>query len=150
MKSGGSSPEARARNLPVVLGLNVGFGTLITTFTPRGQTFERYFGITRGEQVSVDLARWVPRIPRYVERELFAAVARDEIPAPSVAPGVQMAAAFLSTAAYELITGRGTPVTAPRLLWCDALERKVRVIRWRRLTLLVSGLRLTARRRTAG
>lgn len=145
--------SCRARGITVAMGLNVGFGCLVTTFTPEGISFERYLGVSETDRLSaiaereVPLNRWVPRLPSYAHRRTLEAVQQGHISAPSVAPGVALAGGVLATEAFNSLTRRRRPVLAPRSIWVDALERRLRVIRLRRLSYATSALRLTVRSR---
>lgn len=144
---------SRPRNIPVLTGLNIGFGTLVTSFTPRSMTLEEYLGIPSGlptEEAAaspVTLERWVRRLPNYIDLAVFDRVARGDIDAPSVAPGVSITAAAVATEAFNHITGRRRPVAAPRALWVDLLERRLRVVRSHRPAFYLSLARVLLRTR---
>lgn len=96
---------ARSHNLPVLMALNVGFGSYTTSFSPTGKTFEAYLGLDPGASLdeiartTVPLSRWVPHIPSYADINIFQKVADQEVPTPTVSPGVKMAAAEASVQA---------------------------------------------------
>lgn len=119
---------ARRRGLPVLTGFNVAFGTIVTSFDPDGLTLEGYLGLPEDaplEQVAampVPLERWLPRLPSYVDDEVVSAVGAGERSAPSVAPGVALAAGAVATQAFAILCGRGHRVVAPQVLWLDLLE----------------------------
>lgn len=146
--------SARANGVPVLTGLNIGFGALVTSFTPKSMTVERYLGIPPGlslDEVAdfdVALSRWVPRIPRYADLDTFKAIASGTLTAPSVAPGVCLASTLIATEAFNHLTGRRRPIVAPQSLWVDPLERKARLLRWRTLAFTSSALRMSIRSRT--
>lgn len=144
---------SRARGIPVLTGLNVGFGCLVTSFHPRGRTLENYLGLSESaslEEIAkteVPLSKWVPRLPGYAHERGFRLVNSGSIPTPSVAPGVALTASAVSTEAFNHICGRKKPIYAPHWLWLDSLERKSRVIHFPRLSFSVSLLRLLFRSR---
>ena len=144
---------SRARNLPLLTGLNVGFGCLVTSFAPSGRTLEQYLGFSESatlEDISltkVPLSKWVPRLPRYAHEQAFRLVDSGSISTPSVAPGVTMTASAVATEAFNHICGRRKPIYAPHWLWVDVLERKARVICFPRLSFAVSLIRLLLRSR---
>lgn len=119
---------ARAAGVPVVLGLNVGFGTVVTSFAPDGLTFEEYLGLDPRApledlaEANVELWRWAPVIPRYTEALVVAQVAEGEVSAPSVAPGVDLCGGIASTEILAHLFGLREPVWAPECLWFDAAE----------------------------
>ncbi|MDX6286869.1 MAG: tRNA threonylcarbamoyladenosine dehydratase [Frankiales bacterium] len=144
---------ARPRKIPVVTGLNVGFGAMVTSFLPGHMTLEKYLGlphdITIEEASSVDLPlrRWVARLPSYGEEHGLRLISTGTVPAPSVAPGVALTSGLVVTEAFNAITGRRQPITAPRMLFFDAMERRMRVVRMRRLAYYSSLVHLLVRSR---
>lgn len=96
---------ARSYNLPVLMTLNIGFGSYTTSFDPSGKTFESYLGLSQSAsleeiaQESVQLSRWVPHIPSYSDINNFKKVALGEVPTPSVSTGVKIGVAEASTQA---------------------------------------------------
>jgi molybdopterin/thiamine biosynthesis adenylyltransferase len=121
----------RQRSITIVTGFNVGFGCLVTSFQPAAMTLEEHLGLPVEASLdeiaamSVDLGRWVPRLPSYMHEAVFDAVARGELPAPSVAPGVALASGVVATEVFNVLTGRQAPVTAPAFIWMDALQREM-------------------------
>jgi molybdopterin/thiamine biosynthesis adenylyltransferase len=144
---------ARPRKIPVVSGVNVGFGAMVTSFLPGHMTLEKYLGlppdITIEEASTVDLPlrRWVVRLPSYGEEHGLRLIATGTVPAPSVAPGVALASGLVVTEAFNAITGRRQPITAPRTLYFDAMERRMRVVRMRGLAYYSSLVHLLVRSR---
>lgn len=144
---------ARGRSLPVSMGLNIGFGCLVTTFSPTGTTFESYLGLSETADLDeialaeVGLDKWVPRLPAYAHEQTLRAVQTGKISAPSVSPGVAMAGGLLATEVFNVLTGRQAPVLAPRSIWMDAMERRARIIRNRSLSFNASAARLVLRSR---
>lgn len=125
---------ARRFGVPVLTGFNVAFGTIVTSFDPGGLTLERYLGLPEDaplEQVAampVPLERWLPRLPSYVDDEVVSAVGAGERSAPSVAPGVALAAGAVATQAFATLCGRGRRMVAPQVLWLDLLELTFEVL----------------------
>jgi molybdopterin/thiamine biosynthesis adenylyltransferase len=142
---------ARRRGLPVVSGLNVGFGCLVSTFLPAGTTLERCLGVherTSLEElraVPVPLRRWVPRLPSYIDAATLRAVEQGEVSAPSVAPGVALAAGLVTSEVFAVVTGRRPAVTAPGAYWTDALSLRSRRIRFPAASYTGSVLRIAVR-----
>ncbi|HEU5033331.1 MAG TPA: ThiF family adenylyltransferase [Mycobacteriales bacterium] len=144
---------ARPAGIPVVSGLNAGFGAMVTCFRPGGMTLERYLGlppditIEAASTVELPLRRWVVRLPSYGDERGLRVLASGAVSAPSVAPGVALAAGLVGTEVFNLLTGRRAPVAAPRTLVVDALEMKLRVVRFRSLAYYASLAHLVARSR---
>ena len=93
---------ARYHSLPVLMAMNIGFGSYTTSFSPTGKTFEAYLGLDSTASLdeiaraTVPLSRWVPHIPSYADMNIFQKVANRKVPTPTVSPGVKMAAAEAS------------------------------------------------------
>lgn len=140
---------ARARRVPNLHVLNVGFGAQVTSYDGKGTyTLENRLGLDPDapleeiEKREVGLGRWLAYIPKYVSLEAFKKVAKGEKPAPSVAPGVAIAAGLGATQATLHLLGRGNhrpaPVFGPRTLAVDAMTGRSRVVRFPRLGYMVS------------
>jgi len=102
--------QARNYKLPVLMALNIGFGSYTTSFSPTGTTFEEYLGFDhpsisieeikeKAAQSPLPVDKWAPHIPSYANVEILRKVMDGELSAPSVAQGVQMAAADAGTQA---------------------------------------------------
>lgn len=95
--------EARKNELPVLMALNVGFGSYVTSFHPNGMRFEDYLGIDpslsideiteKFKEKPISISKWAPHIPSYANVDILQKVATNEITAPTVSQGVRMAAA---------------------------------------------------------
>ena len=144
---------SRSRGIPVLTGLNVGFGCLVTSFHPKGQTLENYLGIVENASleevanIEVPLSKWVPRLPGYAHERAFRLVNSGDIPTPSVAPGVALTASAVSTEAFNHICGRKKPIYAPHWLCLDSLDRSAYVIRFPTISFVRSLLRILIRSR---
>lgn len=122
--------EARLLCLPNVMAMNVAFGCLVTSFMwdRRSITVEEFLGLDPNAPLreiadqAVPLERWIPRLPSYADMEVVAKVAAGEMAAPSVAPGVQLAAGYAAFEVMNYLCPRCEPVTAPRVFWADAQE----------------------------
>lgn len=111
---------ARDHNLPVVMGLNVGFGSYAMSFSPTGRTFESCFGMSDDapldEIAATEVAfdKWVSHIPSYSDMNAFEKVASGEVSTPTVAPGVKMVAADAST---QVLAHLLAPMSPTRKKW---------------------------------
>jgi len=110
--------ESRGKNVPVLMTLNIGFGSYTTSFDPKGMTFEEYLGIdpnltleeiaqqAEAPDYSIPISKWAPHIPSYANVEVLKQVVSGEISAPTVAQGVQFAAGDAGTKAVaHLLSG---------------------------------------------
>lgn len=107
--------SARAKEIPVLMALNIGFGSYTTTFDPKGITFEEYLGLdpkmsleeiaawAENPEHDVPIDKWAPHIPTYASVDMLRQVVRDEIPTPTVVQGVLSAAADAGTQAVALL-----------------------------------------------
>lgn len=146
---------ARRQNIPDLMALNIGFGTLVTSFDPLGLTLERQLGLREDtplediKNASVPLRKWVPYLPKYIDLDAFKAVANGEKSAPSVAPGVAMAAGVAATQALLHLAGRENnrikPVFSPKTLSVDAMTGESRLIKHTTASFYVSIARVAIR-----
>jgi molybdopterin/thiamine biosynthesis adenylyltransferase len=132
--------EARAANIPDLMALNIGFGATVTTYHPKGHTLEKTLGLSETapiEQIArqeVPLSKWLPYIPSYGDLEVFKVVAEGKLPAPSIAPGVAIAAAVGSSQAFlnlvkEVDNHRPKPVYAPNVMVMDAMTGESKTVK---------------------
>jgi molybdopterin/thiamine biosynthesis adenylyltransferase len=135
---------ARSQDVPNLMALNIGFGTLVTSYRPDGPTLEKQLGLSEEaplEEIAaqeVPLGRWVPYLPSYIDMEAFKAVASGEKSAPSVAPGVAIAAGVAATQATLHLLGRSNnrpaPVYSPHVMSIDAMTGRARVVKHPKLS----------------
>lgn len=102
--------ECRRNSIPEIMALNVGFGSYVTSFDPnKGMTFEEYLGLDNDMPLSeiakqeVSLAKWIPHIPSYADMSIFPKVASGEVSAPTVSPGVGIAASHAAVQAVAYL-----------------------------------------------
>ncbi len=130
---------ARHEGIPNLMAMNIGFGATVTSFAADGMTFEKMLGLTESDSLdevavaNVGLSRWLPYIPPYVDLDAFKSVAAGEKSAPSIAPGVALAAGMAATQALlhlvEEDNQRPKPVTAPAVLVMDAMTGQSKEVR---------------------
>lgn len=135
------SRAARDHGIPNLTAFNVGFGAVVTTYRPDSDLLEKRLG-TSGmpldeiDSVEIPLSRWLPYLPAYGDIKVLEKVAKGEKSAPSVAPGVAIAAGAAATqAVLNLLKGqnnRKEPVYAPKALLIDAMEGRADVISYSR------------------
>lgn len=137
--------RAREERIPNLMAMNLGFGTTVTTYHPKGKTLEDSLGLDKEasldkiEETEVPLERWLAYIPPYVDIEVFEKVAKGEKSAPSIAPGVNLASALGATQAFlNLVEGiennRPKPVYAPNVLMMDVMTGESKLIKRPRLS----------------
>ena len=136
--------EARVEKIPVLTALNIGFAALVTTYHPEGPTLERQLGFKETDSIEdiakaeVKLDRWLPYIPKYGDINVLEKVASGEKSAPSIAPGVAMAAGIATTQAFLSIVGtennRPRPTYSPNVLVADAMTGVFKNIKYNRVS----------------
>jgi len=147
--------EAREQDIPVETALNIGFGALVTTFRPDGKPLEEFLGLDTEQSIEeiaeqeVSLSRWLPYVPPYADLKVFENVASGEKSAPSVAPGVALAAGLGATQAMLNLVGRDnnrkSPVYAPKALVVDAMTGRSKTVKFGRRSHYLHLLPLVAR-----
>lgn len=129
---------ARTNDIPMVLGVEVGFGAVTSWFPADGRfTYEEFLGLSRDVSladldsgtVTAEFRRWVPHVPSYARLEVFAAVASGDIPAPAIAPAVDLCGAMLCTLIFELLAATPGQRPAPSVFYSDLRERRARSVR---------------------
>jgi len=132
--------QARKENVPNLMAMNIGFGTTVTSFHPKGKSFEKLLGLSEDAPLDeiaeqdVPLSRWLAYLPPYADLDMFKKVATGEKSAPSVAPGVALAAGTAAVQAVLHLTKaannkRPEPVFAPKVMMVDAMTGESKVIK---------------------
>jgi molybdopterin/thiamine biosynthesis adenylyltransferase len=135
--------QARKEKIPNLTAFNIGFGAVATTFHPDGVKLESRLGFTEEqslEEISdrkVDVSRWLPYLPSYGDIRVLGKVAKGEKPAPSIAPGVAIAASIGATQAFlnlvkSIDNNRPEPIYAPKAIVMDSMSLKANVIKFSR------------------
>lgn len=148
--------EARKKNIPNMLVMNIGFAGQATSFKPEGRmTFERLMGIPEGmsldevKNVKLDFSRILPYLPNYGDIRTLISV-QEGASLPSISQGVDVASALGSSQAFKHITyklgnKREEPIWAPKIGYIDSYNFKSGIVNHPRLShykhLAVAGLR---------
>jgi molybdopterin/thiamine biosynthesis adenylyltransferase len=144
-------------NAPVLLAVEIGFGAWYTVLRPDGPGFRGLMGLPpdatpdalASGALSVPLWRWIARFPSYGDPSLMRDVQEQGLPAPAVAPAVELSAALLSTAAIDVLLGRTPAVVSPRICHVDARTGKARIYQPRPITFWASVARAAIATRRA-
>lgn len=136
------SDEAIKRDIPNLMVMNVGFAGQVTSFHPKSKnTFRKFMGIPQNMPIDevkdqkLDLSRCLPYLPPYADLKTLLAVQNDpEAPLPSIAQGVEVAAALGESQAFLHMTrgiqkNRPEPIWSPRVGYMDAYNLKSDVVR---------------------
>jgi molybdopterin/thiamine biosynthesis adenylyltransferase len=128
---------ARTCGIPLIMGVEIGFGATVTWFKPVGYTYEQYFGLRKdvalealkSGQASVKVRRFLPHVPSYGDLAVLSQVANGKTDAPAIAPAVGICAALISTHIITMITGKSLLPPAPSIYYFDAKEHRSKIIR---------------------
>lgn len=147
---------ARREGIAHLMAMNVGFGATVTAFMPRSRfKFEKMLGMREDmpielvQKQNIAISKWLPYLPPYADIDVFQKVAAGEKSAPSIAPGVAIAAAVAATQSVLLLLNRMNkrpgPVEAPRVLVMDAMTGKAKHVTLSRRSYYVSLIRMVVR-----
>lgn len=139
--------QARQTGIPVLNVEYIAHGGQATSFAPNSRmTFERFMGITGGEQApldeiakqTIDPSRYLAYIPPYADLRTLAAL-RDGAPLPSNMIGVGQATQIGVAETLKHIRRRAglrgrMPVIAPAVRWQDAYTNRSGITRHPRLS----------------
>jgi molybdopterin/thiamine biosynthesis adenylyltransferase len=137
---------ARARGIPDLTAMNVGFAAQVTSFAPTGSwTFERFMGLDPRMPLDeiagkgMDFARSLPYVPPYSDLRALAALRQTDgsgasVSLPSLAIGIDLLSSIASAQAFLHLTRgvsprRPQPVWAPHMAYMDAYRFRARVLR---------------------
>lgn len=119
---------ARRMGIPVMLAAPVGFGATLHCFSAAGMSFDDYFAIhddmPKAEQV---LMFGLGLTPRLLQRAYFspARLNLEAQTAPSLAPGVFLAAGFVAAEVANLMIRRRPMKAVPHYLQFDPITRRL-------------------------
>lgn len=141
--------SARQQSVPVVLGVEIGFGVWHTVIPPDGPRFERLLGIhptatledLSSGRLKVPLWRWVVSVPPYADVAVLAEVEKGRLEAPAIAPAVELCSAILATATLGVLAGGRPLVAAPRIHHFDSRTGRAKRLRASKARFYVSALR---------
>lgn len=139
---------ARQKQVPLIMAVEIAFGTWLTVVEPLKGTYEQLLGLPQNttyqdlisKKVTVPFWRWVGVLPKYANTNVLKLVSKEEIPAPAIAPAVEVAAGFLSTMGVELMLGRKSRAIAPKVCHVDARLMRLKTYRPRYWKFVLSAL----------
>lgn len=97
---------ARRLGIPVITGVEVGWGSFLFYFAPDGMTFEEYVGIPEDaseeaiKNYSIPITAYCPELPEYADEKLLTQIANGEIEIPAIAPSANLTAGMIASFAY--------------------------------------------------
>lgn len=120
--------EAHRKGLPVASSGSLGFAASVVMFDSTTPTFAELTGMNPNDPYEENIRRFAkfitPEIPDYMETQLERAF-RRESHIPFVVPGVEIAAAFVTTEIAKRILNIGEKVLAPYGIHIDPVNLKI-------------------------
>ena len=138
--------SARKHKVPLITGLNVGFGVLVMAFTERSISFEKYFGLSESktiEEIADDevlIHKWCPWLPSYVDIDVFSDIRDNKVSVPGVSPSVALVSAVVSSEVALFLLGKRELIEIPRYLWVDLYHRRIKIRRASKIMFYLSSL----------
>ena len=114
--------KAHEMSIPVITCGPIGFGVAMTTFLPRGMSFDDYFGFEPNLSEQEKFIRFMvglcprPHFLRYMDIKKLSA---SERAGPSLASSVTLCAGFAATETVKLLIGRGRVDAIPVVHYFD-------------------------------
>ncbi|MCL6472535.1 MAG: ThiF family adenylyltransferase [Firmicutes bacterium] len=136
--------EARKRHLPLITGLNIGFGAIVMAFMPDSLSFESYLGFSESQPIEeilssdVPIHKWCPWLPSYIDIQVLRDVVDGKISVPGISPSVSLVSAAVSTEVLMYLLKRKPLITAPRYIWIDLYKRKMKIRKARKVAFYAS------------
>jgi molybdopterin/thiamine biosynthesis adenylyltransferase len=120
--------EAAKRGLPVASSGSIGFSASVVVFDKTTPSFSELTGMSADLPYEENIQRFVrfitPEVPEYMRVQLEKAL-RKESHIPFVVPGVEIAAAIVTTEIAKQILNLGQKVRAPYGIHVDPVELKI-------------------------
>lgn len=120
--------EASRRKLPLASSGSIGFSASVVIFDQSTRSFADLSGMSVSSSDEENIRRFVrfiaPRIPEYMKVQLDKAL-RRESHIPFVVPGVEIAAAFVTSEIAKQILKIGELVRAPYGIHIDPVDLKI-------------------------
>lgn len=149
------------RGIPITMGMNIGFGGIVTTMHPDGIPFEKQLGFKPNQSIEeiaaqhVPVSRWAPYLPyKYGDFRVLSEVAEGRKPAPSVASGLEVTASITTNQImWNILAGRNhrpMPTYFRRVKVVDPVAGIDKTIRWNELNHKKYGALTWIRNHTVG
>lgn len=125
--------RAKAHNVSILTGANVGLGANIFAFNPDGMTVDQYYGFSSDTPLDViaqsELPIMVlcPSIPSYIALKIFSDVASGKISVPTISQSVATVAAVVANEACEFLIGRRDLIYVPYYIHVDLHHRTMKI-----------------------
>lgn len=138
--------EARKNKIPLITGMNVGFGVLVFAFTEKSISFEKYFGLSETktiDEIAMDevlIHKWCPWLPSYIDIDVFNNIRDKNAPVPGVSSSVALVSATVTTEVILSLVGKKRLISIPKYLWIDLYHRKIKIRRANKILFYISAL----------
>jgi molybdopterin/thiamine biosynthesis adenylyltransferase len=119
--------RAREKGIYAITAAPIGFGATLQVFSPKGMTFDEYFGITDDldalHKVAAFATGLTPRLYhiRYLD---LSKVDLKKRTGPALSLACTLAASFVATEVVKILVGKGDVKSVPHYLQIDLLRGK--------------------------
>ena len=122
-------PEARKRQIPVILSGAPGFGAPLFVFTPDSMTMEEFFEVPSDPQeletFQIPAHKICPKLPEYISPEFIKKALSRQTNFSALSPGCALAGSLLSAEAIILLLNKRPPVVVPECIMLDLFRQEL-------------------------
>jgi molybdopterin/thiamine biosynthesis adenylyltransferase len=122
--------QARENGIYAITSAPLGFGATLQVFSPRGMSFDEYFGISNTmdslEKIASFAAGLAPQ-PYHIQYIDMSKVSLKRKTGPAVSPACTLAASIVATEVVKILTGRGKVRAVPYYMQIDLMRGKFRI-----------------------
>jgi molybdopterin/thiamine biosynthesis adenylyltransferase len=119
--------KSREKGLYALTAAPLGFGATLQVFSPKGMSFDDYFGITdvmeELEKIAAFASGLAPR-PYHLKYLDLSKVSLARKTGPAVSPACTLAASLIATEVVKILTGKGKVRPVPSYTQIDLLRGK--------------------------
>jgi len=119
--------RAREKEIYAITAAPIGFGATLQVFSPRGMTFDEYFGITDDIDYIHKVAAFASGLtphPYHIRYMDISKVSLKQKTGPALSLACTLAASLVATEVVKILTGKGTIKSVPHYLQIDLLRGK--------------------------
>ncbi len=122
--------KARENGIYAITSAPLGFGATLQVFSPRGMSFDEYFGISDAmeylEKIASFAAGLAPR-PYHIRYIDMSKVSLRQKTGPAVSPACTLAASLVATEVVKILTGKGKVRAVPYYMQIDLMRGKFKI-----------------------
>jgi molybdopterin/thiamine biosynthesis adenylyltransferase len=119
--------KSREKGIYALTAAPLGFGATLQVFSPKGMSFDDYFGITDGmeemEKIAAFASGLAPR-PYHLKYLDLSKVSLARKTGPAVSPACTLAASLIATEVVKILTGKGKVWPVPSYTQIDLMRGK--------------------------